>query len=345
MLTTIDYYMYLFPAKINTRLRILLGYTMFSLSSLAVVILDVATLGKGGIGTFIGTCIISASFGVGNGHVQGGMTGDLSLMCPEFIQSFYAGLAASGALTSILRFITKAAFENSQDGLRKGATLFSTISCFFGLLCLSIVTFYRSKAACEGSLTVTADLAAGGIQTNHDPVSPENPARIERWSTMKLLFENKDYVLDLFLIYLLTFAIIPGFLAEDTGSHSMGSWYPIVLIACTYTWDLLATYIPLIEQIKMTSRKWLLIAVLARFLLIPAFYYTVKYGGQGLMILLTSFLGLSHGYLSVCVVTEAPKVYKGPEQNALGNLLVFSLLGGIFCGAILDWLWLIGKGW
>jgi equilibrative nucleoside transporter 1/2/3 len=48
--------------------------------------LDVATMGKGGIGPFIGTCIISASFGVANGYVQGGMTGDLSLMCPEFIQ-------------------------------------------------------------------------------------------------------------------------------------------------------------------------------------------------------------------------------------------------------------------
>lgn len=36
---------------------------------------------------------------------------------------------------------------------------------------------------------------------------------------------------------------------------------------------------------------------------------------------------------------------QGPEQNALGNLLVLCLLGGIFCGAILDWVWLIGKGW
>ncbi|RCV30676.1 hypothetical protein SETIT_6G114200v2 [Setaria italica] len=242
-------------------------------------LLVVATLGKGGIGPFIGTCIISASFGVANGHVQGGMTGDLSLMCPEFIQSCFAGLAASGVLTSPLRFITKAAFENSQDGLRKGAMLFSSISCFFGLLCvllyafifpkLSIVIFYRSKAAYEGSLTVTADLAAGGIPSNPNPVSPEDPACVERWSTKKLLFQNKDYLLDL---------------------------YAIVLIACTYTWDLIATYIPLIEKIKMTSRKWLLIAV-------------------------------------------------GPEQNALGNLLEFSLLGGIFCGAILDWLWLIGKRW
>lgn len=37
-------------------------------------------------------------------------------------QSFLAGLAASGVLTSALRLITKAAFENSQNGLRNGAS-------------------------------------------------------------------------------------------------------------------------------------------------------------------------------------------------------------------------------
>lgn len=86
--------------------------------------------------------------------------------------------------------------------------------------------------------------------------------------------------------------------------------YVIVLIACSNAWDLIATYIPLIEQIKLTSRKGLLLAAISRFLLIPAFYYTAKYGDQGWMILLTSFLGLSSGYLTVCVLTEAPKGYK-----------------------------------
>ncbi|RLM60833.1 equilibrative nucleotide transporter 3-like [Panicum miliaceum] len=215
MLIILDYYMYLFPAKINTRLRILAGYMLFFMSSLAVIVLDIATSGRGGIAPFVGTSIIAATFGVANGHVQGGMTGDLSFMRPEFIQSFFAGVAASGAITSALRFITKAAFENSQDGLRRGAMLFFSISCFFELLCLvlyafifptlSIVIFYRSKAASNGSLTVKADLAAGGIK------SPQN------------------------------------------------------------------SY--------------------------------------------------------------------GPEQNALGNVLVLSLLGGIFFGAVMDWLWLIGTGW
>lgn len=34
-----------------------------------------------------------------------------------------AGLAASGVLTSALRIMTKAAFEDSQNGLRKGARM------------------------------------------------------------------------------------------------------------------------------------------------------------------------------------------------------------------------------
>lgn len=109
--------------------------------------------------------------------------------------------------------------------------------------------------------------------------------------------------------------------------------------------DLIGRYIPLIEQIKLTSRKGLVILSVLRFLLVPAFYYTVKYGDQGWMIMLTSFLGLSNGYLTVCVLTEAPKGFEGPEQNAVGNILVFFLLAGLFFGAVLGWLWLIGKGW
>ncbi|CAL9135898.1 unnamed protein product [Musa textilis] len=382
MLTIEDYYVYLFPsyhptrvlalvyqpfalgtiailayheAKINTRRRNLAGYSLFFLSSLALIVLDVATSGKGGIGVFIGVCVVSGAFGVADAHVQGGMVGDLSLMSPELIQSFLAGLAASGALTSALRLITKAAFENSQDGLRKGAMMFFAISCFFELLCvllyaivfpkLPIVKFYRAKAASEGSMTVSADLAAGGIQTHHAQGVEEDPKLKERMNNRQLLLENIDYALDMFLIYVLTLSIFPGFLSEDTGSHSLGSWYALVLFAMYNVWDLIGRYIPLLKRFKLASRKGLMAAILSRFILIPAFYFTAKYGDQGWMILLTSFLGLSNGYLTVCVLTAAPKGYKGPEQNALGNLLVLCLLAGIFAGVTLDWLWLIGKGW
>lgn len=36
---------------------------------------------------------------------------------------------------------------------------------------------------------------------------------------------------------------------------------------------------------------------------------------------------------------------QGPEQNAIGNILVVALVIGLFIGVVADWLWLIGKGW
>ncbi|XP_027338852.1 equilibrative nucleotide transporter 3-like [Abrus precatorius] len=340
-------------SRINTRMRNLIGYTLFFAGTLLVLVLDVATSGKGGIGHYIGLCALSACFGVADAHVQGGMVGDMSFMCPEFIQSFLAGLAASGALASGLRLLSKVAFEKFDDGLRKGAILFFAISTFFEFLCiilyaiyfpkLSIVKYYRSKAALEGSKTVSADLAAAGIQNKTKLQVGFDAKQLERLSNKQLLLQNIDYAADLFLIYVLTLSIFPGFLYENTGSHQLGTWYPLVLIAMYNILDLISRYIPLIKYLKLESRKGILIAVLSRFLLIPGFYFTAKYGAQGWMILLVSFLGLTNGYLTVCVLTVAPKGYKGPEQNALGNLLVLFLLFGIFVGVALDWLWLIGK--
>ncbi|RZC92367.1 hypothetical protein C5167_003974 [Papaver somniferum] len=316
--------------------------------------LDIATSGEGGIGTYIGVCLISSAYGVANALVEGGLVGDLSLMCPEFMQSFLVGLSFAGALTSALRLITKVAFENSKNGLRKGAMMFFAISVLFELLCLllyayifpklPIVKYYRAKAASEGSKTVSADLVAGGIQTlPSNQAAEEDLKYMDRLSNKELFVQNMDFAITVLLIYVLSFSIFPGFLSEDTGKHGLGTWYGIVLIATFNIWDLIGTYIPLIECLKLRSRKGLLITSLSRFLLIPCFYFTVKLGDQGWMIMLTSILGLTSGYLTVRVLTVAPKGYKGPEQNALGNFLVLFLAMGIFVGVTLDWLWLIGQ--
>ena len=103
--------------------------------------------------------------------------------------------------------------------------------------------------------------------------------------------------------------------------------YAIFLIAMYNVWDLIGRNIPLIECVKLESRKGLKIAVLARFFLIPAFYFTAKYADQGWMIFLTSFLGLTNGYLTVCVLTSAPKGYKVCFFHA--NKMIFI--------TVLDW--------
>nr|XP_023909330.1 equilibrative nucleotide transporter 3-like [Quercus suber] len=323
-------------AKINTRWWNLIGYTLFFASTLSLLVLDLATSGKGGVGPYIGICVIVCFIGVASANVQGGMVGELSFMLPELIQSFLAGWAAAGTLTSVLRLLTKAAFEKSNNGLCKDALLFLAISTFITFLCfilyasyfpsLPIVVYYRSKAASEGSKTVSSDLAAAGIQAEANQEVEGNATPQQRLSIKQLFFQNIDYALDLFLIYAMTLSIFPGFIFENTGAHQLGSWYPLVLITMFNAWDFIARYIPLVQCLKIGSRKGLMIAVLSRFLLIPAYYFTAKYGDQGWMIILTSFLGISNGYLTVCILKIAPKGYKGPEQNALGNMLVLCLL-------------------
>ncbi|XP_035841086.1 equilibrative nucleotide transporter 3 isoform X3 [Helianthus annuus] len=278
-------------SNIDTRKRNILGYVVFFLGTLALLSLDLVTYGKGSIGSYVGICLLVAAFGVADALVQGGMLGDLALMCPELVQH------------------------------------------------------YRRKAALEGSQTVSSDLSAAGIgQTDlTEKLIDGDHGNLDRLSNKELLYQNFDYAIDLFLIFAVSVSIFPGFLYENTGMHQLGSWYPLVLVTVFNLGDLVSRCIPLIHCVKMESRNALMISVVSRFLLVPAFYFTAKYADQGWMIMLVSILGLSNGYLTVCVLMAAPKGYKGPEQNALGNVLVLFLMGGIFLGAALDWLWLIGN--
>ncbi|KAL3633011.1 hypothetical protein CASFOL_025995 [Castilleja foliolosa] len=293
-------------SKINTRKRTLFGYILFSLSIFGILMVDLATSSrKRGLPTYIAICVFVASFGVESALVEGGLLGELSFMCPQLIQSFIAGVAASGALTSCLRLLTKALFDNTKNGLRNGVLLYLSISTFVEFMCifvyayifaeLPIVKHFRKKAALSG-LRALAD-----VQTTNEMA--DDVISHERQSNRELLLQNIDYAFGVYLTYALTFSIFPGFLYENTGNHKLQSWYAIVLIAAYNVWDLIGRV------------------------------------DQGWMIMLVSFLGLTNGYITVCIFTVAPRGYMAPEQNALGNLLVMFLLIGLFCGACFDLLW------
>ncbi|POO01063.1 Equilibrative nucleoside transporter [Trema orientale] len=155
-----------------------------------------------------------------------------------------------------------------------------------------MVKHFHKKAALEGSKTIVADLAAGGIQTQAEKVDDE------RMTNKQLLLENIDYAFDLFLIYILTLSIFPGLLYENTGTHQLGTWYPLVLMAMYNLLDLISRYIPLVECLKIESRKGLMFATHARILFIRSFYFAAKYGDQGWLIMLTSLLGLTNRKIS-----------------------------------------------
>lgn len=171
------------------------------------------------------------------------------------------------------------------------SVFFELLCCFlyaFVFPKLPIVKYYRKKAASEGSTTVASDLAAGGVSAQGlDEVrglfnsllmmkfrnltwnrisivlfimilqTDKSPKQLERLSNYKLLLQNADYALAIFLIYVLTLSIFPGFLSEDTGSHGLGSWW----VLCKLNHWTHAIWLVMIlnaDHISGMSLSWLL---------------------------------------------------------------------------------------
>ncbi|KAL3633495.1 hypothetical protein CASFOL_022257 [Castilleja foliolosa] len=204
--------------------------------------------------------------------------------------------------------------------------LFLGISVLYEFVCIILYAYVFEKIPIVKHFREKA-MALQGTSEKDD---------VNNISASNLILQNVDYALAVFLTYALTLSIFPGFLYENTGRrHDMGSWYAIVLIAVFNVCDLVARYIPF----RVESKRGLVVGSVLRLLLVPCFYVTSKYGGEGWMVMLVSVLGLTNGYLTVCIFTVAPTGYNAPEQNALGNILVFFLLFGLFSGACLDLLW------
>ncbi|CDY15039.1 hypothetical protein HID58_060191 [Brassica napus] len=302
--------------------RVLAGYCLFVIGTIFLITVDLVSEGKGGLFPFLLLCFIAASFGVANALVEGAMMGDLSCISHDLIQPFAAGLGIAGALTSGLSLLTKAVFQNSRDGLRKGALLFLAISSVIEFLCVVIYALLFPK------LSIVQNYQAHSVSNQMETTEVSRVLPIDN---LQLARENIYKLSSLFLTYAMTLSIFPGFLFENTGKHELNSWYPLVLITC-------------FNRLKMESGKWIIVFALARVLLVPAFYFTAIYADQGWMIFLTSFLGITNGYLTVCTLTGvSKKIYDVSEANSLGNMLVASMLCGIFAGACLSWLWLIGS--
>ncbi|KAH0903706.1 hypothetical protein HID58_043209 [Brassica napus] len=298
--------------KKKNQKQIAIGYTIFFIGSLLLIILDVATKGEGTLLAYIFLCSIVACFGMANAHVEGAMLGELSFMCPEFIQSFVAGLGVAGAITSALRLVTKAAFDKSPNGLRKGALLFLAFSTLIEFICMVLYIYMFPKLPIVKHYYAKAE-------SNH----------VEADETKITQLGNKETLENTNLVHGICFNLIP--------------LHPLVLVASYNVWDAFSRYIPLSKHLKIESIKWITSCVLVRFLFVPAFYFTAQSADQGWMVLLTSLLGLTNGYLTVCILANKPKSkYNVLETDALGNLLVSFMLGGIFAGVCLGWLWQIG---
>lgn len=109
-----------------------------------------------------------------------------------------------------------------------------------------------------------------------------------------------------------------------------------MLVAIYNVWDLIGRYVPLVDCTRLESRNGLIAACLSRLLLVPCFYFTARHGEQGWMMMLVSVLGVTNGYLTVCVLRVAPRGYKASlsispstmnTSSFYNSFLVFSGIG------------------
>ncbi|KAF9624349.1 hypothetical protein IFM89_010375 [Coptis chinensis] len=291
--------------------------------------------------------------GLADGLVAGSLIGSTGLLPKRYMQAVFAGTASSGVLVSILRIITKASLPQNTQGLRTSAHIYFAVSILIMVGCivccnilerLPVMQHYRAKSA--------PIVPANHHTTNHYSNNQQNSAsslynvnypfgKPKIWNVGKKILWP---AMGIFIIYVVTLSIFPGYISENVESKALGDWYPILLITLYNFTDLLgksftAVYVPKSSTIASSS-------CIARLLFYPLFTACL-HGPRWLrsteypVAFLTGLLGLTNGYLTSALMILAPKLVPVSEAETAGIVMVLSLGIGLVGGSVLGWLWMI----
>lgn len=233
----------------------------------------------------------------------------------------------TGILISILRIITKASLPQTPKGLKISAHLYFMVATIFLLFCivfsnlqhkLPVMQQYRQSVHQESTLcTGTKFWAVAG--------------------------KIKGAAFGIFIIYIVTLSIFPGFIAEDLESKLLRDWYPILLIAVYNLADLMGKSLTAFYVIQsMTRAIW---AATSRLLFYPLFVICL-HGPKWLktevpMVVLTFLLGFSNGYLTSVLMILTPKSVPLSEAEFSAIVMTGFLGFGLVGGSVLGWFWIL----
>lgn len=138
-------------------------------------------------------------------------------------------------MVSCLRIITKASLPHTQKGLRTSTQIYFVFSSLIVLLCIictnmldkmPVIRYYRNK--------------------RHIDPTKDKSSKSNLWEVVKKI---RWLVTSIFLIFLVSLSIFPGYLSENVKSSYFKDWYPIFLITTFNVGDFLgkcltAIYVP-----------------------------------------------------------------------------------------------------
>ncbi|KAG0476710.1 hypothetical protein HPP92_013087 [Vanilla planifolia] len=364
-ITAVDYFSYLYPAAPVDRvfavaymisclvpllvivgwahlsaatIRINTGLVLFTASLLVVPVVDVLVVR--GVREIYGAYDVTVAAvvlaGVADAFVQGGVIGSAGELPERYMQAVVAGTAASGVLVSAMRVITKSIYTNDPVGLRKSANLYFAVSIVVVLICiicynlagkLPVVLYYK-------------EIKAQGLKASEKSRSNVSAWRSTLWSIFRSI---KWHGFGVFLIYVVTLSIFPGYITEDVHSKALKDWYPIILITGYNVFDLVGKSLAAIYLMENANAA--VGACVARLLFYPLFFGCIHgpefFRTELPVAVLTCLLGLTNGYFTAVLMILAPKTVPIQHAETAGIVLVLFLVLGLVVGSVVSWFWVI----
>ncbi|KAL0905179.1 hypothetical protein M5K25_027366 [Dendrobium thyrsiflorum] len=322
----------------SAAVRINVGLVAFTATLVVVPVLDAAYVRntRGLYGAYDVTVAATVLAGVGMRSSREVLSDPL-----ESFRNLHAGVvsgtAASGVLVSALRVICKSIYPQDTTGLRNSANLYFAVSIVVMIICLicynmaerlPVVQYYKN-------------IKVQAMKEERDSKMLTGSA----WrSTLWNIFGRiKWHGFGLFLIYVVTLSIFPGYITEDVHSQVLKDWYPIILIAGYNIFDLVGKALPGVYLLQNANVA--VGASVARLLFYPLFFGCL-HGPQFFrtevpVTILTCLLGLSNGYFTAVVMILAPKAVPIQHAETAGIVMVLFLVIGLTVGSVVSWFWIV----
>ncbi|KAI9125773.1 hypothetical protein K1719_003191 [Acacia pycnantha] len=375
LITAVDYFSYLYPkkhiekvfsvaymassvmvlvvmmswprvwSKMSLRLRMNLGFSLFVLSLMVPPLIDWASAagsrgggGDGGwrpSGAYGLTVAAVVVCGLADGLVGGSLVGSAGKLPKQYMQAVFAGTASSGIIISILRIITKASLPQTPEGLQSSAHLYFIVATVFILCCIIFCNL-------QFKLPVMQQYHHQSILFREDQGGENSPCSLapKFWDVAAKI---RCHAFGIFIIYVVTLSIFPGFIAEDLVSDLFKDWYPILLISVYNIADLMGKCLTAFYVVKsVKTATW---ASISRLLFYPLFIVCLHgpkwQRSEVPIVVLTFVLGLTNGFLTSGLMIVAPKSVQ-PSESELSAIVMIVFLGfGLVGGSVLGWVWLI----
>ncbi|KAJ9537707.1 hypothetical protein OSB04_030440 [Centaurea solstitialis] len=319
----------------SVRTRLNLGQGLFILALMVAPVTDWIDHGnqtKTGLNiAFVVLVSMVMISGLADGLVGGSLVGATGELPGRYMQAVFAGNATAGLMVSMLRIVTKASLPHTQHGLRISTQIYFVFSSVIVLLCvvctnildkLPVIRCYRNRIPVDD-------------RSNQPHKSIET---INFWEVVKKI---RWLVTSVFLIYVVSLSIFPGYLSENVESKYFKDWYPILLITTFNVGDFLgkcltAVYVP-------RGTRGAIWCSMGRVVFYPLFTGCIR-GPRWMhtevpVIALTLVLGLTNGYLTSVLMIVAPKSVAIEESEIVGIAMQTFLVVGLVVGSAFGWIW------